>query len=110
MSGLGYLDDARFARQWAEAAVRNGKGYGTRLRLELQRRGITAEIIEQVLAEIATDHTEPAIVKALLARKFAGFAFHQATLREQRRVLHYLQRRGFSTAVIFQIFNGAASE
>ncbi len=110
MVGLGYLDDARFARQWAEAAVRNGKGYGSRLRFELQRRGIAVEIIEQVLAEIATDQTEPAMVKAVLARRFAGFAFHQATPREQRRIVQYLQRRGFSTAVIFQIFNGTERE
>ncbi len=107
---LGYLNDARFARQWAESAVRNGKGYGTRLRLELLRRGIAVEIIEEVLAEIVTDHAEPAIVKALLARKFAGFAFHQATPGELRRVLQYLQRRGFSTAVIFQVFNGTERE
>jgi len=110
LTGLGYLDDARFAQQWAESAVRNCKGYGTRLRLELQRRGIAVEIIERVLAEIATDHAEPAMVKALLAWKFADFAFHQATPREQRRVLQYLQRRGFSTAVIFQIFNGTERE
>ena len=35
----GYLDDRRFAERWAESAVRNGRGYGPRLRQEEEVMG-----------------------------------------------------------------------
>jgi len=104
LQGAGYLDDRRFARAWAESAVENGRGYGPRLRLELARRGVPAEIVAEVLAVVAVEHDEEATLAALLARKFAGFKPAAASDREKRRVLHYLQRRGFSSSAIFQAF------
>jgi len=100
----GYLDDRRFARAWAESAVRNGRGYGPRLRLELARRGVPDEIVAEVLADVAAEYEERETLAALLARKFAGFNPAAASDREKRRVLQYLQRRGFSSAAIFQAF------
>jgi regulatory protein len=100
----GYLDDRRFAREWAESAVRGGRGYGPRLRLELTRRGVPAEIVAGVLAAVAVDYDEGETLAALLAKKFAGFDPAAASDREKRRVMQYLQRRGFSTAAIFQAF------
>jgi len=44
---LNYLDDARFARGFAESSIRNGRGYGARLKLELSRRGVTGEIVQK---------------------------------------------------------------
>ena len=102
----GYLDDRRFARQWADSAVRSGRGYGPRLRLELQRRGIADEIIAEVLTEVAAEYGEAEMLAALLARKFAGFAPATAPDREKRRVMGYLQRRGFSPAAIMDYFRG----
>src|SRR6516165_4673312 len=52
----GYLDDRRFAERWAESAVRSGRGYGPRLRMELARRGISREIVEDVLAGIKASY------------------------------------------------------
>jgi regulatory protein len=100
----GYLDDRRFARAWAESAVQNGRGYGPRLRMELARRGVPNEVVAEVLAAVVAEHDEEATLAALLARKFAGFNPAAASDREKRRVLQYLQRRGFSTAAIFQAF------
>ncbi len=100
----GYLDDRRFAERWAESAVRSGRGYGPRLRLELARRGVAREIIADVLAEIAASHGEEETLTALVARRFAGFDPESASDRDMRRVVAYLQRRGFSAAVIFRFF------
>lgn len=97
----GYLDDRRFAERWAESAVRNGRGYGPRLRLELARRGVSREIVAEVLAGIAMSFGEEETLAALVARKFAGFDFRSAPDRDKRRVFAYLQRRGFSSAAIF---------
>ncbi len=100
----GYLDDRRFARQWCESAIRNGRGYGPRLRQELVRRGVPAEIVGDLLASMAEEYDEFETLTALLARKFSGFEPACASDREKRRVMQYLQRRGFSSAVIFQAF------
>ena len=100
----GYLDDRRFARQWAESAIRNGRGYGPRLRMELARHRVPDEIAAEVLATLSAEYNETETLANLLARKFAGFDPSSATDREKRRVVQYLQRRGFSIAAIFEAF------
>ena len=107
LTRLGYLDDSRFARTWAESAIRNGRGYGPRLRLELTRRGISAENMIEVLEELGEAYDESETLAALLERKFAGFMPGSATEKEKRRVIGYLQRRGFSLGVIFNHIRNA---
>jgi regulatory protein len=106
----GYLDDRRFARQWAESAIRNGRGYGPRLRLELMRQRIPDEITAEVLAALALEYDETETLAILLARKFTGFNPSSATDREKRRVVQYMQRRGFSIAAIFEAFSNKQTE
>ena len=101
----GYLDDRRFAERWAESAVRNGRGYGPRLRLELLRKGIAREIVADVVAGVTAAYDELETLSALVAGKFARFDPVTATDRDKRRVVAYLQRRGFSLAAIFNLFN-----
>ncbi len=106
----GYLDDRRFARQWCESAIRNGKGYGPRLRQDLARQGVPAEIVADLLASMAVEYDEMETLTTLISRKFSGFDPVSASDREKRRVMQYLQRRGFSPAVIFQAFREAQAE
>jgi len=100
----GYLDDRRFARLWAESALRNGRGFGPRIRQGLLQRGLSAEIATEVITELAEQHDETGLVRELVARKFPSFLPNLAGDRETRRVMHYLQRRGFSPGAIFTIF------
>jgi len=106
----GYLDDRRFARQWAESAIRNGRGYGPRLRLELARQRVPDEIAAEVLKSLEAEYEETDTLATLLTRKFAGFNPSTATDREKRRVVQYLQRRGFSIAAIFEAFRKKQAE
>jgi regulatory protein len=100
----GYLDDRRFARQWAESAIRNGRGFGPRLRLDLARLGVPAEIITETVSSLTAEYDEIETIDGLLKRKFVGFYPISASDREKRRVIQYMQRRGFSTAAIFHAF------
>ena len=100
LKGLGYLDDARFARSFAASAVRNGRGYGARLRLELSRRGIAAAIVQETLAEIGEEFGEAEVLSRTIERRYPGFDPSQATEKEKRRVVAYLQRKGFTLSVI----------
>ena len=99
--GLGYLDDARFARSFASSALRNGRGYGVRLKQELARRGVAATIVEMVLADLDEEFSEGDLLEQTIARRFAGFDPESATDKEKRRVIGYLQRKGFSLSAIF---------
>jgi regulatory protein len=106
LKNAGYLDDRRFAERWAEAAVRNGRGFGPRLRFELIRRGVSREMAAEVVADIAGAYGEEETLAALVARKFARFDPLAASDREKNRVIAYLQRRGFSIAAILRLFRG----
>ncbi len=104
LRSAGYLDDRRFALGFAESAIRNGRGYGFRLRLELSRRGVPEEIVEETLAKVGAEYDEVATLSELMARKFEGFVPQQADERKKRRVISYFQRRGFSLAAIVRVF------
>lgn len=103
MHSLGYLDDRRFARQWAESAIRNGRGFGPRIRLELLRRGVAEAVITDVLASLNEGYGEREVLAELISRKFGGFDYRTATDREKRRVVNFLQRRGFSLSLILDV-------
>ncbi len=98
---LAYLDDRRYAEQWAARAVREGKAVGPRLRLELRRRGIPPDAIDAALAACSEELDERQSIADLLARRFAGFDPATAAPNEKRRLIGWFQRRGFSLAAIF---------
>ena len=99
---LGYLDDLRFARSFASSALRNGKGFGPRLKLELSRRGVAGSIVNQVLEELAGEYSERELLAQLVERRYPGFDAATASDKEKRRVVGYLQRKGFSLVAIFR--------
>ena len=101
---LGYLDDRRFAERWARSAAESGRGYGPRLRLELARRGIAAEIVAEVLTGIEAELDEESALAGLVARRFPDFDPGASSEREERRVIAYLQRRGFGYGTIRDFF------
>jgi regulatory protein len=103
---LGYLDDLRFARFFASSSLRNGRGYGGRLKMELARRGVDAGIVSDVLAELSAEYDERELLAQLIERRYAGFDPASASEKEKRKVVGYLQRRGFSLSAIFAVLKG----
>lgn len=99
---LNYLDDLRFARGFAESSLRNGRRVGVSLRLELSRRGIPAGVAGEVLEELSGEYDEGELLTDTLRRRFAGFDPAGATDKEKRRVVAYLQRKGFSLSAILK--------
>jgi regulatory protein len=102
----GYLDDRRFARQWAESALRNGRGYGPRIRQELVRRGVAEVVVAEAMAGLTGEYGEAELIREQLARKFPAFSPGAAPDREKRRIMQYLQRRGFACSAIQAVFQG----
>lgn len=96
----GWLNDSRFALRFAEAAVAAGRYFGARLRLEMKRRGFPPDIIATTLEQVTEQHAAMDEIRSLLERRYGRFSYHSAADREKRRVLGYLQRKGFALSDI----------
>lgn len=110
LTGKGYLDDRRFAERWADAAIRNGRGYGLRILQELQKRGISREIAAEAFAHAAVEYPEHDSLAAIVSKRFSAFDPARAPQKEKQRVYAYLQRRGFSIRAITGFFNTREEE
>ena len=96
----GWLDDQRYAERFAESALSSGRYYGTRLRLEMRRRGFTAETVNAALAPLLAESDEVSEVRSAAERRYPGFSCSAASDRDKRRVIGFLQRRGFGFSAI----------
>jgi regulatory protein len=92
---LGYLDDARLVVRLSQALLAQGRAAGPRLTMELRRRGFPRELIDGAVKAASGEGAEEQALRELIGRRFATFDFTGADERERRRVVTYLQRRGF---------------
>jgi regulatory protein len=89
---LGYLDDARFARVFAEDK-RNLEEWGSdRIARTLLERGVDPELVAQAIAQPGEDELEQAL--ALLRRRFPA---PPEDRRERERAFGVLLRKGYDS-------------
>jgi regulatory protein len=105
---LGYLNDRRFAEERARAMLRDGRGVGRRIELDLQRRGIGTGKARDAIDKAQREHPPEQVARDLLARRFPGFVYNQTNDRDKRRVMAFFQRRGFSLDLILAILRETA--
>lgn len=98
----GWLDDTRYAGRFAESALSSGRYYGARLRAEMRRRGFTPEVITEALAPLLAESDEISEVRSAAERRYPGFFYSAASDRDKRRVVGFLQRRGFGFSAIMR--------
>ena len=110
LTSQGFIDDARFAARWVDSALRNGRGFGPKLLLGLQRKGINCETAQQAVAAGAAENPAEQVLQELVARKFANFDNREASLKERQRVYNYLQRHGFQLSAIIAYFKHQLTE
>ena len=91
---LGLLDDASFARYWVENRASFSPRSRHLLRSELQQKGVDIETISEATSSV--DESEDAY---RAAHKKAGIlhGYDHETFR--RKLIPYLQRRGFSYSI-----------
>ena len=98
MEELGLINDLDYGRRYAADAV-NLRGWPRRrIAMELQKKGVPAEVIEEALADI-TEETEIETACRLLEGPYRGKLRDR---KERDKVKAALQRRGFSYGVIRQ--------
>ncbi|MCC7008334.1 MAG: regulatory protein RecX [Acidobacteria bacterium] len=94
------VDDRRTAAAYAETAARI-KGRGRlRIRRELEARGISRSVIEDVLRQAAPADDELAAIRQYLTRKRLT---ERSSPAERRRVFQQLLRRGFPPETIRKV-------
>jgi regulatory protein len=101
LCSLNYLNDETFARNWAHSRAET-RGYGpNRIEQELKTKGIDQALIRQVVRETFGQVDESARARSLLEKRFKSKQFDDP--RMLRRAAGFLQRRGYSRKVIFDL-------
>ena len=93
---LGYLDDARFARERTRELMRGGRAVGWRVLADLRQRGIAETTVLAAVEEAEQEFGEEALLADLQRRRFPDFTWSAADDRQRQRVVNYFLRRGFS--------------
>jgi len=98
----GYLDDRRFARLWIERrSVHHPRGRRL-LALELEQKGVSAELAREALAEDFSEASEREVLINLVRKRLRTLSGSDPQVF-QRRLLAFLARRGFSYDDIRQV-------
>ena len=99
---LGYIDDEKFADQWAQSRIRL-RGLGRRrIEQELRDKGVDRETARRALDDVLTADLEIETARRAAERKLLTMrTLDRETKR--RRLAGFLERKGFSFAVIRQI-------
>jgi regulatory protein len=108
LRSLSYLNDESFARDWA-ASKFISRGYGPkRIAQELRSKGIPDALIRDVLRDTCEPGRETERARSLLNKRFNSQDL--ADPKVLRRAIAFLQRRGYSSQVIFALLNYPAQD
>jgi regulatory protein len=101
LQSLHYLNEEAFARSWALTRAQS-RGFGPkRIEQELKHKGIGQSLIQEALRETFEQVDEAERAKRLLTRHFKGGDLTEP--KTLRRAAAFLQRRGYSSNVIFNL-------
>lgn len=100
---LGYLDDQRYARARARSLLNQGRATGRCLLMDLRRQGLSEQLAEQTVLEAMQDFDQEDLLIDVLRQRFPNFSYQAASVKERRRIVQFLQRRGFPLDQIMTI-------
>lgn len=93
-----YIDDLKYAKNYVRCL--QGKKSRQRLSMDLMKKGVARDFIEQALEEeFETDEREK--IKELLEKKHYDSA--HADRKEQQRVYQFLMRRGYKSGDVLAV-------
>ena len=103
LRSFNYLNDERFARDWARSRLEN-QGYGPkRIEHELETRGIAEALIRAAVRETFGHGVEAEQARLILKNNFKGKTLEDPKIL--RRAATFLQRQGYSNSVISDLLN-----
>lgn len=97
---LELLDDEKFASWWVEQRLTFRKKSKREINYELRVKGISSEIIKNVLDEVTID--EEKIAKELIKQKKYKWERYEKKIKEQK-MKEYLMRKGFGWNIVSKV-------
>ena len=95
-----YIDDKRYAAMYIQSQkTKKGKA---RIKMELMRKGISAELIAEVFSETENEIETREAICSLIEKKCSYS--EEMDEKEKRRLYGFLLRRGFSSSDILSVF------
>jgi len=101
------IDDAVFAAAYVRTRLENGRSVSA-IRGELRRKGVAQDLIEAQLEGVDSER-EQEIANRLAANRYSRMLNLDAEVRK-RRLLGFLQRRGFSQSIAYRAISNAAAQ
>ena len=97
---LDLIDDRQFAQHWTASCLKRPFGIN-RIRLELKKKGINPDIIDEVIKTVTGQYDELEVV-IQLAKYRASKYKNVDPQKVKQRVYAYLVRRGFKMNIIIK--------
>jgi len=99
-----YLNDRRFAEHWARTRAENKQFGKYRLRQELTGKGLDTELIDETLDTLFDNVKEIDLARAVVEKKLRSMQDLEPEKRK-RRLAGLLQRKGFSSDIIYKVLD-----
>ena len=100
----GLIDDLDFARQWIDSRLRSKATSTFALKSELKRKGIKAEVIEEVFFEKESDLDDKALAKRLVKDRIERERLTLDT-KTKAKLFRFLVSKGFYPDVAREALN-----
>ena len=99
VKGFGYINDRGYASRFVES--RHGSKSKLEIKMSLLHKGISKEIVSEVLEEYYEEQDESIAIQKLLEKK--RFSSESATEEEKKKMYGYLIRKGFRYEDVRQV-------
>ncbi len=105
----GYLNDEKFALDWGRSRIAN-KNFGPyRLKQDLLTKGLSRELVDQTLATLYAEVDEEELAQLAAEKKVHQLRGVDANVK-RRRLIQFLQRKGFPADIVFKTVHQLISE
>ena len=101
LTELNFINDERFALQWSQFKVNRKKLGRNRLYFELSGKGIDKVIIQKTLNLIYEDNPEKDLAAQCARKKWFSLK-GVGKEKKKKRLVQFMQRKGFSSDIIYQ--------
>ncbi len=98
---LGYLDDEKFAVQFANSKLSVKPLGASRLRRDLQRKKLSSTVITQALENVYTEKPEAELIEKALEKRLR-LKGKPTTREESKKLFDYLLRLGFKYDLVIR--------
>lgn len=101
------VNDRLYAQDLADASRRTKGLARSMVKRKLESKGLDRELINQVASEIS-DEDELAVATELAIKRYGQLSHLDSDVRH-RRLVGFLQRRGFGSSIVFEAIREAES-